>query len=297
MIIGYLYSSFYGRRDMSGKLIDMMASCNLCPRRCGVNRLGDEVGYCGIGADARVSSYGPHFGEEAELVGKGGSGTIFFAGCNLRCIFCQNHDISQEYVGADVSIDELVDIMMALERQGAANINFVSPSHVAAHVAEVIERARGKGLSIPTVYNTGGYDSIETLRELEGLIDIYMPDIKYSDGAIAKKLSGAEDYPEVNRSAVKEMHRQVGDLAIEDGVAVKGLLVRHLVLPNGLAGSFEIIDFLAEEVSANTAINVMAQYRPCWHAGLCKEVNRYPKAEEIAEVQEYAKEKGLRVLL
>jgi putative pyruvate formate lyase activating enzyme len=215
---------------MPDKLIDMMVSCNLCPRQCGVDRVSGEVGYCGIGSDARVSSYGPHFGEERELVGTGGSGTIFFAGCNLRCIFCQNHDISQEYVGADVSIDELVDIMMALQRQGAANINFVSPSHVAAHVAEAIERARAGGLSIPTVYNTGGYDSVETLRELEGLIDIYMPDVKYSDGAVAKKLSGAEDYPEVNRPAVKEMHRQVGNLDLEGGVAVKGLLVRHLVL-------------------------------------------------------------------
>ena len=186
--------------------------------------------------------------------------------------------------------------MLTLQGRGVANINFVSPSHVAAHVAEAIERARTRGLSIPTVYNTGGYDSVETLRELEGLIDIYMPDVKYSVGGAAKKLSGAENYPQVNRPAVKEMHRQVGDLEVEEGVAVKGLLVRHLVLPNRLAGSFETVDFLAEEVSINTAINVMAQYRPCWHASLCKEVNRYPKAEEIAEVRQYAKEKNLKVL-
>ena len=282
---------------MAGKLIKSMVSCHLCPRGCGVDRVSGEVGYCGIGGDARVSSYGPHFGEETELVGKAGSGTIFFAGCNLRCIFCQNHDVSQEYVGVDVSIDELVDVMMALQGRGVENINFVSPSHVAAHAAEAIEKARGKGLSIPTVYNTGGYDSVETLRELEGLIDIYMPDVKYSDGAVAKKLSDAEDYPEVNRAAVKEMHRQTGDLVVERGVAVKGVLVRHLVLPNGLAGSFEVMDFLAEEVSVNTAINIMGQYRPCWQASLCKEVNRYPKSGEIAEVREYAKEKGLRVLL
>jgi putative pyruvate formate lyase activating enzyme len=278
------------------KLMGMLACCAMCPRKCGVNRTAGEVGYCGIGGDVRIASAGAHFGEESVLVGRAGSGTIFFAGCNLRCIFCQNYDISHQRHGRDISIDQLADIMLSLQHDGVSNINFVTPSHVAAWIAGAIEIAREKGLRLPTVYNTGGYDSVETLKALQGLIDIYMPDMKYADPEISAELSDAADYPEINRAAVKEMHRQVGDLDVQNGLARRGLLVRHLVLPNHLAGSFETLDFLAAEISAHTTVNVMGQYRPCRRADEYPAVNRYPTAGEIAEAIRYAKKKGLNVL-
>ncbi len=278
------------------ELMDMLDRWVMCPRRCGVNRNAGEVGYCGIGADVRIASAGPHLGEESVLVGRGGSGTIFFAGCNLRCIFCQNYDISHQRHGRDISVEQLADIMLSLQQDGVSNINFVTPSHVAAQIAGAIEIAREKGLRLPTVYNTGGYDSVETLKALQGLIDIYMPDMKYADAKISAELSDAADYPEINRAAVKEMHRQVGDLDVRDGLARRGLLVRHLVLPDHLAGSFETIDFLTAEISAHTTVNVMGQYRPCWRAGEYRAVNRPPTAGEIAEAIRYAKKKGLNVL-
>ena len=278
------------------KLMGMLNCCAMCPRKCGVNRTAGEVGYCGIGANVRIASAGAHFGEESVLVGHGGSGTIFFAGCNLRCIFCQNYDISHQRHGRDISIDELADIMLSLQQDGVSNINFVTPSHVAAWYARAIEIAREKGLRLPTVYNSGGYDSVETLKALQGLIDIYMPDMKYADAKISAELSDAADYPEINRAAVKEMHRQVGDLDVQDGLARRGLLVRHLVLPDHLAGSFETLDFLADEISAHTTVNVMGQYRPCRRAAEYPAVNRYPTAGEIAEAIRYAKKKGLNVL-
>ena len=278
------------------KLMRMLNCCAMCPRKCGVNRTAGEVGYCGIGADVRIASAGPHLGEESVLVGRGGSGTIFFAGCNLRCIFCQNYDISHQRHGRDISIDQLADIMLSLQHDGVSNINFVTPSHVAAQIGRAIENAREKGLRLPAVYNTGGYDSVETLKALQGLIDIYMPDMKYADPEISAELSDAADYPEINRAAVKEMHRQVGDLDVQNGLARRGLLVRHLVLPNHLAGSFEIIVFLAEEISPHTTVNVMGQYRPCYRAAEYPAVNRNPTAGEIAEAIRYAKKKGLNVL-
>jgi len=276
--------------------MDTLDCCVMCPRKCAVNRNAGETGYCGIAADVRVASAGAHFGEESVLVGSGGSGTIFFAGCNLRCIFCQNYDISHLRHGRNISIEELADIMLRLQEDGASNINFVTPSHVAAQTARAIEIARKKGLRLPTVYNTGGYDSVETLRSLQGLVDIYMPDMKYADAKIAARLSDAADYPAVNRAAVKEMHTQVGDLDVQNGLARRGLLIRHLVLPNRLAGSFEIIDFLATEISPRTAVNIMAQYRPCHRAGEYPATNRRPTADEVAEAVEYARRKGLNVL-
>jgi putative pyruvate formate lyase activating enzyme len=243
-----------------------------------------------------VSSVGPHFGEESVLVGKGGSGTIFFAGCNLGCIFCQNYDISHQRHGTKRTIEQLVRSMLDLQSSGCCNINFVTPTHVAPAVAAAIELAREKGLTLPTVYNTGGYDSLKSLKLLEGLIDIYMPDMKYSDPEVAGELSAAPDYPKVNFAAVKEMHRQVGDLKTENGLATRGLLVRHLILPGGLAGSFKIIDFLAEKISRKTTINVMAQYHPCYHAFSHPHINRRPSTEEIASARRYAMTKGLRVL-
>jgi len=244
----------------------------------------------------RISSIGPHFGEESVLVGSGGSGTIFFAGCNLGCIFCQNFDISHHRNGREVTVEQLAQAMLELQSTGCSNINLVTPSHVAAPIMAAVELAGKKGLHLPIVYNTGGYDSPKTLKLLAGCVDIYMPDMKYSSDAVAADLSSAPDYPQLCRAAVKEMHRQVGDLKIENGLAVRGLLVRHLVLPNGLAGSFQTIDFLAKEISPATAINVMDQYRPCYKAEMYDKVNRYPHKQEISQVQEYAMRKGLRLI-
>ena len=277
-------------------LWERMSPCVLCPRRCRVDRVKGKKGVCGVGETPKVSSIFPHFGEERVLVGRGGSGTIFFAGCSLRCVFCQNYDISHLGRGQEMSVEDLGEAMLELEEEGCCNINLVTPTHVAAAAAAAVEYARNRGLRVPVVYNSGGYDSTATLELLEGFIDIYMPDMKYADAGIGAELSEAADYPEVNRSAVKEMHRQVGDLKTEGGVAVSGLLVRHLVLPEGLAGSVGIIDFLASEVSQRTAINVMDQYRPCYKAGSVEKINRRPFPEEVKVVREYALEQGLRVI-
>ncbi|UCG59990.1 MAG: radical SAM protein [Phycisphaerales bacterium] len=282
--------------DTTRELWRLMNPCTLCPRKCNVNRSEGQTGSCGIGEMPVVSSAGPHFGEESVLVGRGGSGTIFFAGCNLGCIFCQNYDISHLRHGRQVTIEKLAQSMLELQAYGCSNINFVTPTHVVPAIAAALETARKKGMSLPTVYNTGGYDSVETLKLLKGLIDIYMPDAKYADAEAADQLSAAPDYPEINFAAVKEMHRQVGDLQVEKGLATQGLLIRHLVLPNNLAGSVEVIDFLAGEISPHTTINVMAQYRPCYHADSYPEVNRRPSLDEITSARRYAKQKGLNVL-
>ena len=278
------------------RLREMTSPCTLCPRRCDVRRREGEIGFCGIGAAPVVSSIAPHFGEERVLVGTGGSGTIFFAGCNLGCVFCQNYDISHECRGRGVSVEQLAQAMLELQRIGCANVNFVTPTHLAAPIAAAIVQARDNGLTIPTVYNTGGYDSVETLALLDGLIDIYMPDMKYADADVAGELSAAPDCPKVNFAAVKEMHRQVGDLQVKQGLAVRGLLVRHLVLPENLAGSAQVVDFLADEVSARTTINVMGQYRPCYEAHAHSKINRRPTPDEITAARRYAAERGLTVL-
>jgi putative pyruvate formate lyase activating enzyme len=278
------------------KLYLRMDPCVLCPRNCKVYRSKNELGYCGIGKEPIVSSVIAHFGEEHCLVGRGGSGTIFFAGCNLACTFCQNYDISQHHAGKKLTVEALAEAMLELQDAGASNINLVTPSHVTAVIADAIVRAKNDGLYLPIVYNSGGYDAVDTLKLLAGLIDIYMPDAKYSEGKIAKALSDAENYPEINRGALKEMHRQVGDLQIDCSIAKKGLLVRHLVLPNRLAGSFETIDFIAEEISSNTAINVMDQYRPCYKAFSNEQIKRAPLPNEIKEVGAYALRKGLRII-
>lgn len=280
-----------------GQLWQLMSPCTLCPRNCKVDRSQGKTGFCGIGEVPLVSSVGPHFGEESVLVGHGGSGTIFFAGCNLGCVFCQNFDISHGRAGRPATIEQLAEAMLSLQSYGCSNINFVTPTHVIAVIAAAIELARKKGLKLPTVYNTGGYDSVETLKLLEGLIEIYMPDMKYADSAGAKELSDAPDYPQINQAAIREMHRQVGDLTVENGLATRGLLIRHLVLPNNLAGSSEIIDFLAQKISVNTTINVMGQYRPCFKAQAHSKINRRPTADEILSARQYAIKKGLNVLL
>jgi putative pyruvate formate lyase activating enzyme len=278
------------------RLRDLTDPCTLCPRRCGARRREGQTGFCGIGDEPVVSSIGPHFGEESVLVGGGGSGTIFFAGCNLGCVFCQNFDISHHRYGRPISIEQLALAMLELQRHGCSNINFVTPTHVIAPIIAALELARRNGMTLPTVYNSGGYDSVETLKLLEGFIDIYMPDMKYSDPKVAEELSAAPDYPRINREAVREMHRQVGDLRTERGLATRGLLIRHLVLPENLAGSFETIDFLAEQVSRRTTINVMDQYRPCYEASSHPAINCCPTPEEIQSVRQYAIKKGLNVL-
>ncbi len=270
--------------------------CTLCPRQCKTHRSKGQTGFCGIADLPKVSSVGPHFGEEPVLVGPGGSGTIFFAGCNLGCIFCQNYDISHLHQGREINVEQLSELMLDLQSQQCSNINLVTPTHLAAPIAEAILTAKNKGLGLPIVYNTGGYDSVNTLKLLEGLVDIYMPDMKYSDPRVSKKFSDADDYPEINKAAVKEMHRQVGDLKVTNGLVERGLLVRHLVLPDKLAGSFEIIDFLAEKISPHTVINVMDQYRPCYKARQFPEINRRGDTEQIERVIQYAVKKSLNVI-
>ncbi len=271
--------------------------CRLCGHQCGVNRLAGELGQCGLGAEVLVASSGPHYGEEPELVGTRGSGTIFFAGCNLHCLYCQNHEISQTATwasGQEVSDHRLAEMMLALQEQGCHNINLVSPSHVVAPVLAALVLAVPQGLRLPLVYNTGGYDSRVALRLLDGVIDIYMPDMKYADPDIAERLSGIRHYPRVNRSALLEMHRQVGDLALDErGIAMRGLLVRHLVLPGGLAGTNDIVRFLAEQISPRTYINIMDQYHPCYRAHGMPLLGRPVTAGEHAEATRLAGEAGL----
>ncbi len=272
----------------------LLESCRVCPHACGVNRLAEETGKCRTGAKAVVSSYGPHFGEEAPLVGKYGSGTIFFTNCNLKCLFCQNYSISQLGEGIEVNKEDVTRMMLSLQKRGCHNINLVSPTHVVPQILEALQIAIESGLCLPLVYNSGGYDSVETLKLLDGIVDIYMPDMKYSDDKIAEELSGIKDYPPINKAAIKEMHRQVGDLQIdEEGIAQRGLLVRHLVLPNSLAGTREIVNFLATEISTNTYINVMAQYHPCHKAFQLPSLARSLSREEFMEAINMAYEAGL----
>lgn len=276
-------------------ILERLESCELCPHRCRVNRTRGETGKCATGRFASVASFGPHHGEEPPLVGKGGSGTVFFSGCNLACVYCQNYDISQRPSGGEVTEQSLAETLLYLQGAGCVNVNFVSPTHVMPQAVAALEIARNKGLVVPAVYNTGGYELPEVVASLAGKIEIYMPDAKYSDDENALKYSGARNYFENWKASLKEMHRQVGDLVVEDGVARKGLLVRHLVLPDGLAGSRRIIDFIADEVSKDTCVNVMGQYRPCFKASSYEILSRRPTYEEIAEVREYAASRGLRL--
>ncbi len=273
---------------------ELLSLCDVCGWHCRVDRRAGKLGVCKTGVRAKVSSYGPHFGEEAPLRGWRGSGTIFFTRCNLKCQYCQNYDISQTDAGGEVEPEELAAIMLDLQERGCHNINFVSPSHVAAQILTATFIAAQAGLRIPLVYNTGGYDSLEMLRLLDGVIDIYMPDMKYADPDIARKYSKILNYPRVNQAAVKEMHRQVGDLMLDDrGLAVRGLLVRHLVLPNDLAGTREIMRFLAEEVSPHTYVNIMDQYHPYYRADRYPELNRPITRQEYEKAMRVAREAGL----
>ena len=244
----------------------MLHECRLCGRACGVDRC-QELGACRTGIDAVVANYGPHLGEEDPLRGSRGSGTIFFSLCNLRCRYCQNYEISQLGRGRETGPEGLATIMLTLQAQGCHNINLVSPTHVVPQILAALLIAAQAGLTIPLVYNSGGYDSVGALTLLDSVVDIYLPDMKYGDAHAGRTYSGVDDYPTVNQAAVYEMHRQVGDLVMDDrGVATRGLLVRHLVLPSGLAGTGVVAQFLARRVSEHTYINVMDQYRPCYEA-------------------------------
>jgi putative pyruvate formate lyase activating enzyme len=275
-----------------------LESCDLCARYCRVNRLRGIAGaVCRTGERARVASFGAHHGEERPLRGWRGSGTIFFTWCNLRCVFCQNWDISQKGLGREVDPAALAQMMLALQAQGCHNVNLVSPSHVVAQVLAAVSLAARRGLDIPLVYNTGGYDSPEALALLDGVIDIYMPDMKYGDSETAHRYSHVRDYWEVNRAAVREMHRQVGDLVLdEQGLARRGLLVRHLVLPGGLAGTARVCDFLAREVSTGTYLNLMDQYRPCYRADEYPPLDRRPTPAEHRTARLVARRAGLHRL-
>jgi putative pyruvate formate lyase activating enzyme len=268
-------------------------ACDLCGRECRVDRFA-ELGSCHTGVDPVVSSFGPHLGEEDPLRGYQGSGTIFFAWCNLNCQYCQNYDISQLGYGDEVQPEELAKMMLSLQARGCHNINFVSPTHVVAPILVAVLIAAQAGLRLPLVWNTGGYDSLAALALLDGVVNIYMPDIKYADAESARRYSRVEDYPTINQAAVKEMHRQVGDLVMDErGIAQRGLLVRHLVLPEGLAGTAKVARFLAEEVSRDTYVNVMDQYRPCYKANELPPLNRSITRAEYQEALRQARAAGL----
>ena len=272
-----------------------MADCDLCARYCHVDRFKTIKGaVCRTGSEAVVHSFGPHHGEENPLRGTRGSGTIFFSWCSLRCVFCQNWEISQKGHGQEVTPQALADMMLQLQAQGCHNINFVTPSHVVAQIIAAVRIAAEQGLHLPLVYNTGGYDSPEALALLDGIIDIYMPDMKYGDSTIAHRFSRVRDYVEANFAAVREMHRQVGDLQLdEQGIAQRGLLVRHLVLPDNLAGSEAVIAFLSNEISKHTYLNLMDQYRPCYRADENPPLDRPLSEEEFHQALDLARKYGL----
>lgn len=280
----------YKRKEIetiAEKLENIATGCELCPRNCKINRDKEVYGICGIGNYAIVSSFGLHFGEEPVLVGKGGSGTVFFGGCNLKCIFCQNYEISWQKEGELVSTEQLGEIFLSLSKDGAHNINLVSPTHVIHFIVRALVYARDKGLSLPLVYNTGGYDSIEVIKLLEKIIDIYMPDMKYSDNSLGLKLSGVKDYVEINREVVKEMFKQKGNLKTLNGIAYKGLIIRHLVLPGHKNNSIGVLNFIAEEIVKDVYLNIMDQYWPSFKAKNDSVLGRRVDFSEVEEIRNH----------
>ncbi|NQT79261.1 MAG: radical SAM protein [Candidatus Aminicenantes bacterium] len=287
----YQNGLFQGKIEAAFQILE---KCTLCPRNCEVNRLKEEKGFCGAALLPEISSSSPHFGEENPLVGHHGSGTIFMTHCSLKCLFCQNFSISHLGEGHKISYERLGKMMIELQRIGCHNINFVSPTHYVPQILKALLYAVEKGLSVPLVYNTGGYDSVQTLKLLEGIFDIYMPDFKYSDRKTAQKYSQASDYPSIVKLALKEMFRQVGDLILDErDIALKGLLVRHLVLPQGLAGTKDVMSFLASEISKNTYVNIMDQYYPCGKIPADSPLSRRIPQEEFNEAVEAAKKNGI----
>jgi putative pyruvate formate lyase activating enzyme len=280
--------------ERAERLTARLSECDICPRMCRVNRKAGELGVCRVGRNALVASFGPHFGEEAPLVGNQGSGTVFFSGCNLRCLFCQNYEISHLVEGSEVSAERLAGIFLSVQRTGCHNLNLVTPTHVTPQILMALSLAVPRGLSIPVVYNCGGYESVDTLRELDGVVDIYMPDVKFLDAEPAGRYCEAPDYPEVVQAALQEMARQVGPLSIDrHGIARRGLLVRHLVMPGEASKTRRVIDFLADEIGKDTYLNLMDQYRPCGRALEFPEIGRRITAGEWREAQDYAHGKGL----
>jgi len=271
-----------------------MKFCHLCPRECGVNRLDGETGYCRTGRRTRVASYNAHFGEETPLVGNSGSGTIFFSSCNLLCSFCQNYDISHLNQGVEVGPSQIAAMMIELQGKGCHNINFVTPTHTVVQILEALIPAIEQGLNLPLVYNSGGYECVETLALLDRVFDIYMPDFKFWEDKWSERFCKTPDYRKRARAAIKEMHRQVGDLLVDsDGIAVQGLLIRHLVMPNGVAGTDRVMDFVANEISLDTYVNVMDQYRPCGDADADDLINRRLTSEEFRRAVGAARDAGL----
>jgi len=271
-------------------LKEFLKGCRLCPRECGINRIEGEVGLCQAGSELMVSSAFPHFGEESPLVGQHGSGTIFLTHCNLKCAFCQNYDISHHGNGDRISPSDLARVMLRLQEMGCHNINFVTPTQYVPQILSSLPEATEKGLLLPIVYNCSGYESLEVIRLLEGVVDIYMPDVKYLDQKHSKRFSNAPDYPEVVKQVLKEMHRQVGGLTMDSkGVAERGLLIRHLVMPNGVASSEAVLKFIAEEISVHSYVNVMDQYRPEYRANEYPEINRRITHKEFLEAIQWAK--------
>lgn len=273
----------------------ILKECTLCPRNCRVDRTAGDIGFCRTGAKPFVSSYGAHFGEESPLVGRFGSGTLFFGHCNLGCIFCQNYTISHLDDGQEISFERLAHIMLSLQEEGCHNINFVTPTHQMPMILRSLQIAVEKGLKVPLVYNCGGYESLRSLEILDGIVDIYMPDFKYADPEMARMYSKAEDYPEVAKEALREMYRQTGDLVLDKkGVAIRGLLIRHLVMPEGIAGTEEIMQFIAREISKNSYINIMDQYRPCYKAYEHHPINRRITPQEYNDAVKAAVKAGLK---
>jgi putative pyruvate formate lyase activating enzyme len=298
MAASYLEAYRSGRlAERIDKGLKWLKKCTLCPRFCRIDRLAGQAGYCRTGRKAVVASYSPHFGEESPLVGKRGSGTIFFSNCNLCCVFCQNYEISHGGTGIPATPEELADIMLYLQQLGCHNINFVTPSHVIVQILEALPYAVEKGLHVPLVYNSGGYDRVPALKLLDGIVDIYMPDFKFWDSNAAARLCDAADYPARAREAVREMHRQVGNLECDaSGVALRGLLVRHLVMPEGLAGTPSVMHFLAQEISSDTYVNIMDQYHPCGEALGQAQIGRIITSKEFQEALDSARKEGMKRL-
>jgi len=281
--------------ERSEALHQLFEECRICPNECMTKRSEGETGECHSTDEVLISSLGPHYGEEPPLVGTHGSGTIFLTNCNLSCEFCQNYDISHLGRGEPVTMTDLARVMLQLQQRGCHNINFVTPTHFTPQIVEALILAVEKGLELPIVYNSGGYESVETLKLLEDIVDVYMPDIKYSVDENALKYSGIKNYWAIVTSALKEMHRQVGDLKISKrGIAQRGLLIRHLVLPNNITGSKKVIDFVANEISTESYLNIMDQYRPAYNAFKYEKLNRRITPSEYKEVADYAFNKGLR---
>jgi len=279
---------------VSEKAFRLLESCCICPRRCKVNRLKGELGFCKTGLLPRVCSYLAHHGEEPPISGAKGSGTIFFSYCNMGCVYCQNYEFSQLGQGREVDFEALARFMLELQNMGCHNINLVTPTHVMPQILKALEIAISKGLKIPILYNTGGYELAQIIRLLEGIVDIYLPDMRYADSDTAVKYSSASEYPRYNQESVKEMHRQVGIADIDDnGIIKKGLVIRHLVLPNNIAGTDKIMKFISEEISQDTYISLMSQYVPYYKASEFREISRRLKYREYEDAKQIMQKYGL----